>query len=592
MATGRNDPCPCGSGRKYKKCCLPRDGAPPAAAARAGSPPGDPVADAKQALARGQLDRARETLAKALTRRRVPAATWSLAGGIELQAREFAKARDFFGKALAQEPGNATYRYNHATALALAGEREAAAKALKQVVRARPDLYQAYNNLANVLRDLGRPDEALGYYLEALEFNLRQPTGLSHLLFSLHQFAFEDDDRLFELHCRVGERLTALAPAGAAQWRPTGPRADGRIRLGYLSPRFSRTIVGYFFKPLFDAQDRDRFEVYLYSATRDEDDLTDWFRDRADGWCDVSGLSDRELCRRIAGDEIDILIDLAGHAPENRLVALAAKPAPVQVSMLDYFDTTGVPAIDYLVTDTVSTPPESPQRFSERCLLLDQPRLVYEAPAYAPPVKVRPATAGELVFGSFNRHEKTSTAVVEAWSALLRAVPGARLLLKNRAYAEAEIRDSFLARFTERGIAPERIEFRPASPHAAMLAEYADMDIALDTFPYNGGLTTCEALWMGTPVLTLEGSRIISRQSSAMLQSVGLDDFVARTQPEFVSKGAWWAAHREDLVALREGLRERMAASPLMDGKGYTRALEQKLSGALTRYYDTAAGKA
>ncbi|MHA7817172.1 MAG: O-linked N-acetylglucosamine transferase family protein [Pseudohaliea sp.] len=589
MHTGRNDPCPCGSGRKYKKCCLARETAAPAAASQVAPRREDPVAAAKQALARGQLDRARELLAKELTRRRVPAATWSLAGGIELQAKAFARARDYFGRALALAPDNASYRYNHATALALAGEREAAAKALKQVVRARPDLYQAYNNLANVLRDLGRPDEALGYYLEALDFNLRQPTGLSHLLFSLHQFAFEDDDRLFELHCRVGERLTALAPGGAAQWRPTAPRADGRIRIGYLSPRFSRTIVGYFFKPLLDAQDRDRFDVYLYSATREEDDLTAWFRERADGWRDVSRLSDRELCRRVADDEIDILIDLAGHAPENRLVALAAKPAPVQVSMLDYFDTTGVPAIDYLVTDRVSTPPESPQRFTESCLVLDQPRLVYEAPAYAPPVTVRPATAGELVFGSFNRHEKTSTAVVEAWSALLRAVPSARLLLKNRAYAEAELRDSFLSRFTERGIAPERIEFRPASPHAGMLAEYADMDIALDTFPYNGGLTTCEALWMGTPVLTLEGSRIISRQSSAMLQSVGLDDFVARTQEEFVSKGAWWAAHRDGLVTLRAGLRERMAASPLTDGAAYTRALEQKLCEALARYYDAAA---
>lgn len=293
----------------------------------------------------------------------------------------------------------------------------------------------------------------------------------------------------------------------------------------------------------------------------------------------------------MAGDEIDILIDLAGHAPENRLTALAAKPAPVQVSMLDYFDTTGVPAIDYLVTDRVSTPPESPQRFTERCLVLDQPRLVYEAPSYAPPVTVRPATAGELVFGSFNRHEKTSTAVLEAWTALLRAVPDARLLLKNRAFAEAELRDSFLARFTERGIAPERIEFRPASPHGEMLAEYGDMDIALDTFPYNGGLTTCEALWMGTPVLTLEGSRIISRQSSAMLQSVGLHDFVARTQDEFVSKGVYWSAHREALVALREGLRARVAAAPLTDGAAYARALEGKLHEAMACYYARAAAE-
>jgi predicted O-linked N-acetylglucosamine transferase (SPINDLY family) len=350
-----------------------------------------------------------------------------------------------------------------------------------------------------------------------------------------------------------------------------------KIRLAYLSPRFSREIVGYFFKPLFDHHDREQFEIHLYCATPRTDDMTDYLSQRADGWTLVGDLSDTALCRRIAEDEIDILVDLAGHAPENRMTALARKPAPVQISMLDYFDTTGLPTMDYYVTDSFSTTPDSPQRFTEELIILDQPRLVYEAPDYAPPVAERPSQASGLVFGSFNRHHKIVPRVVETWSGLLRAVEDSRLVLKGGHFTAADVQENFLRQFEKHGVEGARIEFRGASSHQALLAEYGDIDIALDTFPYNGGLTTCEALWMGVPVITILGDRIISRQTAGMLEAVDLGEFVAADADEFAAIGKHWSEHREQLNGVRAGLRQRMAASPLTDGATYTADFEAHL---------------
>jgi predicted O-linked N-acetylglucosamine transferase (SPINDLY family) len=252
--------------------------------------------------------------------------------------------------------------------------------------------------------------------------------------------------------------------------------------------------------------------------------------------------------------------------------------------MLDYFDTTGIEAIDYYVSDSFSTPAGGRQKFSEKLIILDQPRLVYEPPAYAPPVSVRNPNDDEIVFGSFNRHQKIIPEVVATWSGVLREVPNSRLLLKNTAFAHAEIQAIFLQRFAGHGIDPARISFRGASPHEQALAEYGDMDIALDTFPYNGGLTTLEALWMGTPVIAMEGERIISRQSAGMMRCLGLPEFVAKSAAEFAAIGKYWSLHRTQLNSLRQTLRERMTASPLTDAAKYTRDLEGHLEEAWELY--------
>lgn len=573
MAPSRNQPCPCGSGKKYKRCCM-ASGRYEATAPTATPEPAAQLELAKSAFNLKDDQRAWRALQPLLSSAQPPHGALGLACRLKLRAREFDAACDYGLQALEQQPHNAATAYNLGNACALAGRQEDALRYFRRALELKPGMIEAYANMANTLRDMGRSEEAMGYYVKLFDSDRLNLSTKSQALLSLHLYVTDQHEEMFRLHRQLGATMTALAPVDTPRREARAGRS--KIRLGYLSPRFSREIVGYFFLPIFRHHDREAFELYLYSATPRADDVTDYLRENADAWTDVGALSDAELCRKIVDDEVDILIDLAGHAPESRITAVARKPAPVQVSMLDYFDTTGVAALDYYVSDHYSTPPGSPQRFSEELLYLDRPRLVYAPPDYAPEVSVR-SSEGPIVFGSFNRHQKIVPQVMDAWSALLVAVPDARLLLKGKPFTGADVQSHFISGFTERGVDPARIEFRGASPHADMLGEYADIDIALDTFPYNGGLTTCEALWMGTPVITLLGERLISRQTAGMLAAVGLDEFVAETIDQFVAIGERWAQQRDELNALRLALRQRMSASPLVDGAGYTRELEEKL---------------
>lgn len=580
MSTGRNDPCPCGSGKKYKRCCQ-ASGQFAELEKPSQLNPQQQMEIAKSAFSIGDMSRARRALEPLLRRSRVAAPVWALACRIEMGEKNFVKAGEYIARSVELEPDNYSYLYNYATALALSGEQEKAVTLYERTLAVKPDLWIAYHNLAHSLRDLGRSSEAVECYLRAFYSGTLNIATMSQILLSLHLFCIDEHEQLFAMHCKLGEEIAAQNPPLDPGERSASKRE--KIRLAYVSPRFSREIVGYFFKPLFDHHDRDKFEIYLYCATPRKDELTDYFATKADKWIAIGNMSDSAMCQQVVDDEIDILIDLAGHAPENRMTAIARKPAPIQVSMLDYFDTTGVKALDYYVTDHFSTPENTPQQFTERLIYLKQPRLVYEAPDYAPEVALR-VPVGGLVFGSFNRHHKIVPRVVETWSALLRAVPDSRLLLKSAQFSSADVQKSFLKRFAASGIDRERIEFRGSSPHADMLAEYGDVDIALDTFPYNGGLTTCEALWMGVPVITLLGERIISRQTAGMLHAVGLPQFVAASEEQFAAIGKYWSAHREELHTLRGKLRDTMAASPLTDASAYTADFEGHLQRIWNEY--------
>lgn len=253
---------------------------------------------------------------------------------------------------------------------------------------------------------------------------------------------------------------------------------------------------------------------------------------------DLSDASDDALCGALLRDELDVLVDLDGHVPGNRLNVLSRKPSPKQITWLDYFDTTGSGAFDFLIGDAVSTPIGGAQRFVEKVLRLGDCRLCYEPPAYAPEVSVGPASRkGYVTFGSFNRLSKISDVLLARWGDLLNAVPMSRLLLKSGAFNHDGTCRHFLRRLMSHGIARERVALRGMSPHREMLAEYADVDIALDTAPYNGGLTTCEALWMGVPVLTVLGNSMISRQSAAILRAAGQARWVAGSWEEWKDIG-------------------------------------------------------
>ena len=498
MPPSRNSACPCGSGKKYKRCCLASGKYEEGDATPVAADAGQKIALAKTALDLGDIPRARRALEPLLGKARVPAEALVLASSIAMREKDFEQACVHMTEAARLNPSDPNIAYNLGTALSINGRKTEAVQAFQKALKLKPDMIIVYPNLGHTLRDMGRSLEAIECYSKVFALPGVDISTMSQILLSMHLFSQADHQQLYGMHRQLAALIAQKNPVYAHRRAMTaGAR---KLRIGYISPRFSREIVGYFFKPLFDHHDRERFEVYLYNITPRTDELTRYFEEQADKWVEVGRMSDREVCEQIVADEIDILVDLAGHAPENRIGILARKPAPIQISMLDYFDTTGLDSMDYFVTDRFSSPPDCEQRFSEELLFLDQPRLVYEAPDYAPEPVFNTRDEQPLVFGSFNRHHKLVPHVIETWSRLLQAVPDSRLLLKGTAFGEADSQAVFLQRFAAEGIDASRIEFRGASPHAQMFAEYGDIDIALDTFPYNGGLTTCEALWMGTPV--------------------------------------------------------------------------------------------
>jgi predicted O-linked N-acetylglucosamine transferase (SPINDLY family) len=335
-----------------------------------------------------------------------------------------------------------------------------------------------------------------------------------------------------------------------------------------------------FLLPLLEHLDRERFEVHLLDLSGVRDDASERLARSADRWHQAEQDGDDALAERIRDLDIDILMDLAGHNPGGRPLVLARKPAPVIVTWLDYFNTTGLSTVDYLIGDPISTPEGGPQRFTERVLRLDPCRFCYSPPMNAPPVSDgRGASSGAITFGSFNRLSKLTPAVIGVWARVLGQIPRSRLLLKNRSFADPRTRDRITAAFGAAGIEGPRLDLRADSTHAQMLAEYGDIDIALDPFPYNGGLTTCEALWMGVPVLALRGDSMISRQSASLLSAAGLADWIADDERDLIRRAVALAHGPDALVTLRRELRNRLRGSALMDAAGFARKFSALLEG-------------
>jgi predicted O-linked N-acetylglucosamine transferase (SPINDLY family) len=292
-------------------------------------------------------------------------------------------------------------------------------------------------------------------------------------------------------------------------------------------------------------------------------------------WRPVADLEDEALCEQIRADRIDILVDLAGHTSHSRLLAFARKPAPVQVSWLGYFNTTGLATMDYFLSDPWSSPPGQERYFVERLLRLAHTRFCYQPPAYMPAVGALPAqTSGARPFGCLNNLAKLNERVLALWAEVLQAVPGAKLLIQAAALDDTLNRSRFRDLCARNGIASARLELRASVPVDETPASYAAIDIALDPFPFCGGMTSLEALWLGVPVITLAGETIASRQSASMLMNLGLPQLIAADSAQYVNLAAQLARDLPRLAALRAGLRQRFSLSPLMDYAGFARELE------------------
>lgn len=450
------------------------------------------------------------------------------------------------------------------------GEAEVLAK---RALELHPDSAKAHYTLANIHHAQGRLGDAIEENRRVLELDPNHIAAHSAMLMCMeHRPEYSADDlrkASLEWAARHVHQVASMPPF----LNPADP--ERRLRIGYVSADLRRHPVGHMMEPLLANHDRSHFEIFCYHSHTAADEVTQRLRASADHWRTIAELPDDEAARLIYDDQIDVLVDLSGHSAENRLLVLASKPAPVQATWLGYFGTTGVEAVDYIIADRYVIPPGKERHYVEKVMRLPVCYEIYPPPSAAVEVGPLPALpTGEITFGCFNNNAKITEKVVACWARLLHAVAGSRLCLKSMSYVDDGVAHRYTALFADHGIGRERLEFHGHSPRSDMLAMYNRVDIGLDPFPYNGGMTTFEALWMGVPVITLRGERFVSRMGESILSAAGLEQWVAASEAEYVAKAAALASDLGQLAALRRRLREQVVSSPLCDAAGFARAME------------------
>lgn len=525
-----------------------------------------------------QIDRAIATYRQALELQPGNAAAHANLGIALIAKGEVDAAIASFRRALELQPNNVTAHNNLGAALVDRQQSAAGLQSLRRALEIQPDYAGAYTNLGAALAERGEVEAAIAAFRQALELQPDNANARTQFVAALNYIDALAPAEIYREHRRWSEcHVAPLLEAVRAYGNDRNP--DRRLRLGYVSADFRMHSVAFFLEPLLAAHDRERFEVFCYASNRQhqQDAVTERFRQLADGWRDIAGLTDAQAANAIERDAIDILIDLAGHTVGNRIRIFAYKPAPIQVSYLGYPNTTGLDTIDYRLTDRWADPEGQTDGWHVETLVrLPHGFLCYQPWSPRPEVGPLPsARDGRITFGSFNNITKISPQVIACWAALLNAVPGSRLLLKAMSLSDPAICDRLRVRFQAQGIAPERVELCGwLASKAEHFALYNRVDIALDTFPYHGTTTTCEALWMGVPVITLAGPAHVSRVGVSLLASLGLESLIANSPEDYCQKAIDLARDRARLQQFRETLRPQMQAAPLTDAKAIARSIE------------------
>jgi protein O-GlcNAc transferase len=457
---------------------------------------------------------------------------------------------------------------------------------VRQLLADEPQYADAWVLLGTIQQARGRIDEALVAFHRSLA--LAPDTGKhSKLLTGLQYADTASPDQLLDAHrqwdAAYARHLLPKEPVVAFP-RP----AAQSLRLGFISGDFGHHPTGFLVLPALECLDKSRCSVVCYFDRLMEDEFTARFRAAADIWRPISGLSDDDLTDQIRKDEIDILVDLTGHVG-HRLLVFARKPAPVQITWFGYVGTTGLTAIDFLLADRFHVRSGEDAWYTESVLRLPNGYACYRPPNETPAVGPLPALAsGRVTFGCFNNPAKYSYRILDAWAQILRRSPTAQLLLKFGWLGDFDVQQSLREQFAQRGVEPERILVEGPSPHRELLASYNRVDLALDTQPYSGGLTTCEALWMGVPVVTFPGKTFAGRHSVSHLTNAGYEQFIAADLPSFVELAVRWASRLDDLAMIRSEMRERVRQSALCDAPRFARDLLTVLQRA---WESRAAGK-
>jgi predicted O-linked N-acetylglucosamine transferase (SPINDLY family) len=503
-------------------------------------------------------------------------------GVVLKQQGRLAEAEASYRQALRLKPDYADAHNHLGNTLKQQGRLAEAEASYRQALRLKPDYADAYHNLGHVLKDQGELGEAVACYRRAVQLKPDFTLAHSSLVYTLSFCPDHNAAAIYEEH-RLWNQIHAERFARLIQPHGNDRSPERRLRIGYLSPDFRHHPVGRFLLPLLEAHDHAGFEIYCYAWHKTPDGITQRCRARADVWREVSGHSDEQLALAIRQDRVDVLVDLTMHMGNNRLLVFARKPAPVQVTYLAYCGTTGLRTMDYRLTDPYLDPPGQDDRYySEESIRLPETYWCYQAVAEKQPVHTLPSVrAGHVTFGSLNNFCKVTAPTLAAWSRLLQVLPQARLLLHA---PPGSPRDRVREFFSRQSVLPDRLSFADRVPPAEYYQLYDHIDVALDTFPYSGGTTTCDALWMGVPVISLAGQTAVGRGGLSILSNIGLAGLVARDAEQYVAVAAALANDLPRLGELRATLRERMQASPLMDAPRFARHVEAAYRGMWQRW--------
>ena len=491
--------------------------------------------------------------------------------GIALQGQgKLADAEECFRRAIESDPSYARSYVNLGTVHLERGQLELAAASQRKAIALDPQLVEAHFSLGVALHALCRLPEAVESYRRALAIDPSHVKSFDNLVMTLQFVPDVDAEALFAAHLAYAAQFEAPLKASWPSHRNVRD-PERRLRVGYVSGDFRAHAVAYFIEPILALHDRSCVEVFCYANQKKDDAVTERLKSLSDHWRPVLALDDDQLSQQIMDDGIDILVDLSGHTSHNRLLAFARKPAPLQITYVGYLSTSGLSAMDYRLTDRLAEPPGSERYYTERLLYLPDSMWCFQAPKDAPAITSLPALAnGYLTFGSFNNVDKVDAASIRLWAALLHKLPTSRLVM----LAAPDARPHFVKQFAAAGIPAVRIEFHGKMPPQEFRKLLQRVDVALDSFPVNGATTTCECLWQGLPVLSLAGSRFLSRNGLSILSAAQMPDFATDSEAALVNMTTLLAGNLTLTDGIRQGMREHLGKTALMDGHRFARNLE------------------
>jgi predicted O-linked N-acetylglucosamine transferase (SPINDLY family) len=481
------------------------------------------------------------------------------------------EAESLYRKILGLSPAHPGAANNLASMLKSRGALSEALDICASASAKNPGVPELLNTLGNILVSSGLPEEALDRYRAGFQINPHPYEMRSNYLLALNYPSGLTPEYIFAEHQRLAPPPEPVKASG----RSSAPRGKRKLRIGYLSADFRRHSVAFFIEPVISLHDRSAFEVCCLSLSEGGDGITERFKTLCDRWEVLPSGQPDAAAETVAALGVDILVDLGGHTGRGVRI-LARRPSPVQMTYLGYPNTTGLRETDFRITDAVADPPGAENFHSERLIRLPRCFIAYSPPDDAPDITPPPLLKNKHVtFGSFNALPKITGGVIKLWADILKSLPGSRLALKNNSLGDAAVRNRIITAFGAEGVSPDRVDALPFDGSLkSHLGRYSGVDLALDTFPYNGTTTTCEALWMGVPVVTVAGDRHAARVGKTVLAAAGLASFAADSPAGCAALCRGLAGNPALLAGLRGSLRAAAAASPLCDTAGLTRCLE------------------